>query len=65
MDKLKQAYISNRQAQIAALQAGDETLFNFYGARVNRGLKALISQMGSETDAAALICEWEGQHATN
>ena len=59
MNRLKQAYITNRKAQIAALQAGNEVLFNFYGARVNRAISALIEQAGSEDSAAFLICEWE------
>jgi len=56
MDRLKQAYISNRQKQIAALVAGNEVLFNFYGARVDRAIKALV---GLGIKAACLICEWE------
>ena len=60
MNKLKQAYITNRQQQIAALLAGNEVLFCFYGARVDRAIKALVG-LGDEIEAACLVCEWEAE----
>ena len=59
MGKLKQAYISNRDAQIGALLAGNEILFSFYGARLERAINALVKQAGSEEDAAIIVIEWE------
>ena len=61
MSKLKQAYIGNRQKQIAALIAGNEVLFSFYGARVDRAIKALVKLVTDEIEAACSICEWEAE----
>lgn len=63
MDKLKQAYISNRRKQIDALQSGDDALFWYYGARILRAINALIECSSDEADAAFSICEWESELA--
>jgi len=59
VDKLKQAYISNRRKQIDAMEAGNDVLFWFYGARILRAINALIECVDDENDAACLVIEWE------
>lgn len=63
MDKLRQAYISNRRKQIDAMKAGDDALFWYYGARILRAINALIESSSSETDATFTVCEWEAELA--
>jgi len=58
-DRLKQAYISNRQKQIDAMEAGNDALFWFYGARILRAINALIECVPDEADAASLVINWE------